>query len=158
MWRISVAILTATIVFGCGKRPETRSTEPPTIQPAITNWGFDADLARVATAADLILRYAEKHEKVFPVAADGLDLRKVLRNEFGGEPGFEETWVSHNGKTPLSYSQKLAGKPIASVSMREYLVMIWDPVPFPGKGHAVAFGNGEVKEKTQSELEEILKR
>ncbi len=144
--------------IGCGGKPKANFSEPKPIQPATTSWGFDSNLARVAAAADLVLRYASKHEKRFPKAKDGLDLRELLRGEFGGEPGFEESWASHSGKTPLFYNQKLAGKLIASVAMRDFLVMIYDPTPFPGRGHAVAFGNGEVKEKTETELEEILKR
>ena len=158
MRKFNIALFCFVCLEGCGGRPDPKPKGPPLLQPAITSWGFDSNLARVASSADLILRYAEKHEKMFPIAKDGLDLQKLLRGEFGGEPGFEETWVSHDGKTPLFYSQKLAGKPISTVSMREFLIMIWDPVVFPGRGHAVAFGNGEVKEKTTEELGEILKR
>ncbi|HWP32043.1 MAG TPA: hypothetical protein VNK96_10025 [Fimbriimonadales bacterium] len=130
---------------GCRKGEEQRDTSLR--QPPITEKGLEVVCARVQKAASLVLRYADKHGGQLPKAETSLELRDILKKEFGNTEGFDELWVSHNGKALLVYSQNVAGKNLKDFSdaTKKRTVLLWDPVQLKPHGIVTAFLSGEVK-------------
>jgi len=117
------------------------------LQAPITDQGLEAVRARVRKAANLVLEYAKKHGGQLPKAETSLELRDILKKDFGNVEEFDKLWVSHNGKALLVYSQNVAGKNLDDFSeaTKEVTVLLWDPVQLKPHGLVTAYLNGEVK-------------
>lgn len=143
---LSACALTLVIVGGCAP-PERKPDRPipgTTLrQKPITDQGIEGAKSRLVTAGDIVIRYAEKHGS-FPLAEDSLKLRDVLRPEFGHEPGFEELWVSHNGKALILYNQMIAGKELSKITDPDKTWLLKDPVAIPPIGRAIVYVSGRV--------------
>lgn len=144
---IIVILLIATCVgAGCEKKAEKVRRVLPgqdLKQPAITDRGIEAVKSRMVAAGNIILRYVEKHG-VFPEATTSLELRDVLRKDFGSEPDFEQMWISHNGKALLNYNQGLPGKRLEDIPNKDSTWMLKDPIGFPDQGYVIVFCSGKV--------------
>jgi hypothetical protein len=138
------------MALGCGSNegqinrpiPGTTAKQPP-----ITEQGVEAAKARLVTAGNLLIKYAKA--KGFPNVGDSIQLRDLLRSEYGNEPGFEELWRSHNGKTLLHYNANIAGKAFADVSNPDGTWMLKDPVSFSPDGYPVVYVSGRVAAVTE---------
>ncbi len=140
-----IAIALSCALVACqSPKPEKRVPAGQQVrQDPITDQGVDATKSRLVTAANIVLKYAEKHG-TFPVGTDSLKLRDTLRPEFGNEPGFEELWVSHNGKALVLYNQNLPGKSLPQVGNLDSTWLLKDPVGFPAVGHVTTYCSGRV--------------
>lgn len=144
---ILAALVAALVSVACDsqKKPPPEVGVRPQLQEPITDQGIDAAVARVQLAADFLLKYAEKHGK-FPEAETAKELKEKLRPEFGHEPGFEECWVSHNGKVWLQYmGHVVGGKAPSEIPNPSNQKLIWDPINIKPHGRATAYVDGTAK-------------
>lgn len=142
---LAITIFACYLVTGCGKEPEKPRKLMPGMerrQPPITDQGVEAVKSRMVAAGNLVLKYVEKHG-VFPEATTSLELRDVLRSDFGSEPGFEQMWISHNGKALLVYNQNLPGKRLQDIANKDGTWLLRDPIGFP-EGYVIVYCSGRV--------------
>jgi hypothetical protein len=135
----------SVLVAGCGEaKPEKKTPPGQTLkQDPITDLGIDGAKSRIVAAAEIILKYVEKHG-AYPEGADSFKLRDTLRPEFGHVSGFEELWVSHNGKTLIHYNQGVAGKKREEIRDPDRTWLLKDPVAIKPFGYAIAYCSGRV--------------
>lgn len=144
---ILLASLIAISVTACRKdeSPQFPTQKPRNYAEPITEKGLDAVMERVKKAGDLIIKYAEKHGR-YPKVYSTVELRDLLKQEFGDEPGFDDLFVSHTGQAYLIYNSGLAGRSTKEFSSAtaDRTKLIWDPAQIKPFGNVTAYMSGRM--------------
>ncbi len=144
---VLLASLVALSITSCRKdeSPQFPTQKPRNYAEPITEKGLDAVMERVKKAGDLIIKYAEKHGK-YPNVYSTVELRDLLKQEFGDEPGFNDLFVSHTGQAYLVYNTGLAGRSTKEFSSAtaDRTKLIWDPAQVKPFGNVTAYMSGRM--------------
>ncbi|MER3413884.1 MAG: hypothetical protein C4341_06535 [Armatimonadota bacterium] len=147
-------VATALVLCGCSSAEDDYVVPNTTqIQAPITDLGPDAAMKRVEAATRYLLMYVKEVGK-FPDAQTGLDLKKLLREQFGDRvqslggnddlTGFEFVWVRNDGMGPLLYNYGLAGKTPEEIADPDTKWLLQDPMQFPEVGSIYSYVSGRV--------------
>ena len=139
-----IALALVMTVIGCNEK-EVKRSDPEWWQEPITDQGLEAVKERVSIAAEFILEWAEAHEGVFPSAKSSLELKELMKEDFEGKPGFDECWVSNNGKALMMYNQGMQGKKLSDIRDKSGTLLIMDPWSIQPHGRAAYYLDGNIK-------------